>query len=184
MAMKPIVRIALGVWAVLELGACVSLPPNATRSPQDPWESWNRGVYRLNDAIDRAVAKPVARSYLRWVPQPIRTGVTNVFSNLETPTVMVNDALQGKLRVSARDSVPPNPSSVRDPAESTPRGSDHRGASGLCGERQDPDQCQAQDAGDQIPLQPGGRCGERVIIQHRQGLVRTDQSVESQVDEA
>ena len=59
-----------GVWhralvviiAVALLSACVTLPPNSTRSPQDPWESWNRGVYKFNDALDRAVAKPVAQS--------------------------------------------------------------------------------------------------------------------------
>jgi phospholipid-binding lipoprotein MlaA len=103
MAMNAAVRMALGVGMLVGVGACVSLPPTATRAPQDPWESWNRGVYRFNDAIDRAVAKPVARTYVHWVPQPIRTGVTNFFSNLETPTVMVNDALQGKLRASAND---------------------------------------------------------------------------------
>jgi phospholipid-binding lipoprotein MlaA len=83
--------------------ACVTLPPNAPRSPQDPWESWNRGVYKFNDAIDRGVAKPVARTYLRIVPHPIRQGVTNFFSNLEMTTVMVNDALQGKLRAAGTD---------------------------------------------------------------------------------
>jgi phospholipid-binding lipoprotein MlaA len=103
MAMKPAILVVLGVWGAAGLTGCVTLPPNAPRSPQDPWESWNRGVYGFNDAIDRAVAKPVARSYVRWVPQLIRTGVTNVFSNLETPTVMINDALQGKLRASAND---------------------------------------------------------------------------------
>jgi phospholipid-binding lipoprotein MlaA len=82
---------------------CVTLPPNAPRSPQDPWERWNRGVYKFNDAIDRGVAKPVARTYLRVVPHPIRKGVTNFFSNLEMTTVMVNDALQGKLRAAATD---------------------------------------------------------------------------------
>ncbi len=85
------------------LSACVTLPPNAKRSPQDPWESWNRGVYKFNDALDRAIAKPVARAYVRVVPQPIRTGVSNFFANLHTPTVMINDALQGKFLAAAND---------------------------------------------------------------------------------
>jgi phospholipid-binding lipoprotein MlaA len=88
---------------VLTLGGCVTLPPNAPRSKQDPWESWNRGVYRFNDSIDRHVAKPVAKGYVKVVPHPIRTGVSNFFANLNTPTVMVNDALQGKLKRSAND---------------------------------------------------------------------------------
>lgn len=78
------------------LAGCVTLPPNAQRSPADPYERWNRGVYNFNDSIDRAVVKPVARGYQRVVPQFARTGVSNFLANLQTPTVMVNDLLQGK----------------------------------------------------------------------------------------
>jgi phospholipid-binding lipoprotein MlaA len=97
------VRAALSTVFALCLSACVTLPPNSPRAPQDPWESWNRGVYRVNDKLDRAVVKPVARTYVRVVPQPIRTGVNNFFANLNTPTVMINDALQGKLLAAAND---------------------------------------------------------------------------------
>src|SRR6202022_3722629 len=96
-------RAALGIVCLLSVSGCVTLPPNSPRSPQDPWESWNRGVYRVNDKLDRAIAKPVARTYVRIVPQPIRTGVTNFFDNLDTPTVMINDALQGKFLAAAND---------------------------------------------------------------------------------
>jgi phospholipid-binding lipoprotein MlaA len=96
-------RVALAAIVATGLSACVTLPPNSPRSPQDPWESWNRGVYKFNDFADRAVAKPVARTYVKVVPQPIRTGVTNFFANLETPTVMVNDALQGKFVAAGSD---------------------------------------------------------------------------------
>jgi phospholipid-binding lipoprotein MlaA len=96
-------RAALGMVSILSVSACVTLPPNSPRSPQDPWESWNRGVYRVNDKLDRAIAKPVARTYVRIVPQPIRTGVTNFFDNLDTPTVMINDTLQGKFLAAGND---------------------------------------------------------------------------------
>jgi phospholipid-binding lipoprotein MlaA len=96
-------RVAFAAIIATVLSACVTLPPNSQRSPQDPWESWNRGVYKFNDALDRAVAKPVAQTYVKVVPQPIRTGVTNFFANLDTPTVMINDALQGKLLAAAND---------------------------------------------------------------------------------
>ena len=36
-------------------------------------------------------------------PSPIRTGVTNFFSNVNMPVVMVNDALQGKFKAAAND---------------------------------------------------------------------------------
>jgi phospholipid-binding lipoprotein MlaA len=96
-------RAAFMIAGACVLSACVTLPPNSQRSPADPWESWNRGVYKFNDALDRAIAKPVARTYVRFVPETIRIGVTNFFANLETPTVMVNDALQGKLLAAAND---------------------------------------------------------------------------------
>jgi phospholipid-binding lipoprotein MlaA len=95
-------RVALAA-AAGALSSCVALPPNSPRAPQDPWESWNRGVYKFNDAVDRAVAKPVARTYVKYVPRPIRTGVTNFFANLNTPTVLINDALQGKFLAAASD---------------------------------------------------------------------------------
>ena len=96
-------RAALGVAFILSASACVTLPPNSPRVPQDPWESWNRGVYKFNDKLDRAVVKPVAKGYVRVVPSPIRTGVTNFFANLNMTTVMFNDALQGKLLAAGTD---------------------------------------------------------------------------------
>jgi phospholipid-binding lipoprotein MlaA len=96
-------RAALAIICATALSACVTLPPNSPRSPQDPWESFNRGVYKFNDKLDRAVAKPIAKAYVRYVPEPIRIGVSNFFSNLETPTVLINDALQGKFLSAASD---------------------------------------------------------------------------------
>jgi phospholipid-binding lipoprotein MlaA len=103
MLKEGLARLALAVMIATALSACVTLPPNSQRSPQDPWESWNRGVYKFNDTLDRAVAKPVAKTYVKVVPEPIRIGVSNFFANLETPTVMINDALQGKFLAAAND---------------------------------------------------------------------------------
>ena len=96
-------RAAVTIMAATALSACVALPPNSPKSPQDPWESWNRGVYKFNTVLDNAVAKPVAKTYVRFVPSPLRTGVHNFFTNLETPTVLINDALQGKFLAAASD---------------------------------------------------------------------------------
>jgi len=103
MWMEGHVRPALTIIVAGCLSACVTLQPNSPRSPQDPWESWNRGVYKFNDALDRGIAKPVARAYVNTVPQPIRTGVSNFFANLNTTTVLINDALQGKFAAAAND---------------------------------------------------------------------------------
>jgi len=61
----------------------------------DPWEKYNRGVHRFNNAVDRTVARPLATAYVNVVPQFARTGVSNFFSNLRSPLTMVNQLLQG-----------------------------------------------------------------------------------------
>jgi phospholipid-binding lipoprotein MlaA len=96
-------RIGVAMAAALGLSACVTLPPNHVKNPQDPWESWNRGVYRVNDKVDRAVVLPVAKAYVRHVPGGIRASVSNFFANVTTPGVMVNDALEGKFKNAGAD---------------------------------------------------------------------------------
>jgi phospholipid-binding lipoprotein MlaA len=62
----------------------------------DPWEKYNRKMHGFNNAVDRRVARPLARGYVRAVPRPVRLGVSNFFSNLGQPVAAVNSLLQGK----------------------------------------------------------------------------------------
>lgn len=62
----------------------------------DPWEGFNRRVHSFNNVVDRNVARPLAVAYSRTVPQPVRKGVTNFFSNLGQPVTALNALLQGK----------------------------------------------------------------------------------------
>jgi len=66
------------------------------QSSYDPWEPLNRKVHRFNVAIDTAIAKPVAKAYVRVVPRFARTGVSNFLSNLRSPVYIVNQLLQGR----------------------------------------------------------------------------------------
>ena len=95
-------RIASISLFALALVGCATIPPSE-RTPRDPWQRMNRGVYRFNDAFDRAIAQPVARTYVRAFPQVIRTGITNFFNNVTYPDVMVNALLQGQVKPFARD---------------------------------------------------------------------------------
>jgi phospholipid-binding lipoprotein MlaA len=86
------------LWAglalfVLMLSGCAT-GPNA--NPRDPLEPFNRGMYQFNDAVDRAVVKPVATVYRDVLPSPVRTGVTNFFANLQDAWSFVNNSLQLK----------------------------------------------------------------------------------------
>jgi phospholipid-binding lipoprotein MlaA len=64
--------------------------------PRDPLEPLNRQVYRFNDAVDEAVAKPVATAYRDYVHEEIRNRVRNFFSNLGDLWIGANDFAQGK----------------------------------------------------------------------------------------
>jgi phospholipid-binding lipoprotein MlaA len=68
-----------------------------TADNPDPWEGLNRKTFAFNDAVDRAVLKPVAQGYVKVVPGVARTGISNFFSNLEDVGNSLNNILQGKM---------------------------------------------------------------------------------------
>jgi phospholipid-binding lipoprotein MlaA len=70
--------------------------PVAAPIVYDPWERYNRGMHSFNNAVDRTVARPLARGYVKVVPRPLRLGVSNFFNNLGQPVSAVNALLQGK----------------------------------------------------------------------------------------
>jgi phospholipid-binding lipoprotein MlaA len=74
-----------------------TLPAPATQpASYDPLEKLNRRVHRFNEGVDRVVAKPLAKAYVKIVPRPVRLGVGNFFNNLSQPVSAVNALLQGK----------------------------------------------------------------------------------------
>lgn len=67
-----------------------------THAKGDPWEGFNRAMFRLNQGFDRAVFRPLAFGYKTVVPKPVRGGLRHFFSNLLEPIVFLNDLLQLK----------------------------------------------------------------------------------------
>ncbi len=83
--------------AIYDPVADPTLPEAARTTPSyDPWEPMNRRVFAFNSAIDRGVAKPLAKVYAKVVPRPVRLGVGNFFSNLGQPVSALNALLQGR----------------------------------------------------------------------------------------
>ncbi|MDR2161271.1 MAG: VacJ family lipoprotein [Desulfovibrio sp.] len=62
----------------------------------DPLEGWNRAVQSFNDVAIDYVLRPLHRGYVAITPDPVRTGLHNVFYNLLFPVRFVNNLLQGK----------------------------------------------------------------------------------------
>lgn len=71
----------------------------------DPFERFNRAMFKFNDKLDRGILKPVASGYQKITPRPIRLGVRNFFNNLREPTTIINDILQGKVEQTIRDTI-------------------------------------------------------------------------------
>lgn len=60
----------------------------------DPYEPFNREVYKFNMAFDATMVKPPAKIYKTVIPPPVRTGVTNFFNNVNMVPTIANDLLQ------------------------------------------------------------------------------------------
>lgn len=91
-------KLLLGLALAALLPACATLPEGSRPDPRDRFERTNRAIYGFNSALDRAVARPVAKAYVQATPAPVRTGVSNFFGNLGYTKVMLNDLLQGKVK--------------------------------------------------------------------------------------
>ncbi len=68
----------------------------ASQGNKDPLEGLNRGIYKFNDTVDKAAIKPIAGAYKAVLPTPVRSGVNNFFSNLNTFVSAINNLLQFK----------------------------------------------------------------------------------------
>jgi len=92
----------IGFWCLAVAAALPTALPawadEAKPGVWDPLEPVNRGVYSLNSAFDDSVAHPVASAYDSAVPESVRTGVDNVFTNLREPLTVVASGLSGDLK--------------------------------------------------------------------------------------
>ncbi len=93
----PLVRVAASAALACALAGCASTgQQGGARDKTDPLEPMNRAVFAFNDAVDRAVLKPVAQKYTDWLHPGVRGMVTNFFGNLGDAWTSVNQLLQGK----------------------------------------------------------------------------------------
>lgn len=94
MTLRTVIRAVITAWVLAGLLGCASAPG---RDARDPFEPFNRGVYKFNDAVDAALLKPVATVYRDVTPDPLRTAVGNFFGNLSDVWSTLNTAMQLRL---------------------------------------------------------------------------------------
>ena len=88
--------------SLLVVSFALAAPVSLAETP-DPWEGLNRRFHASNSFFDRILLRPIARGYTKVVPRFARQGITNLFRNLGTPGVAVNQLLQGKPRLFLSD---------------------------------------------------------------------------------
>jgi phospholipid-binding lipoprotein MlaA len=69
----------------------------------DPWQGFNRAMFKFNDTLDRWFLKPVAKGYKAITPDPVERGISNVFSNIGEVPSTLNGVLQGNIKGAAHD---------------------------------------------------------------------------------
>jgi phospholipid-binding lipoprotein MlaA len=97
--MHAAVKTALVMFALMLGGCATQQPPGAEDDPyqvNDPLESVNRGIFTFNLAADDYVIRPVAQAYRDYTPEVVRKAVHNFLTNLRSPVILFNDALQGQ----------------------------------------------------------------------------------------
>jgi phospholipid-binding lipoprotein MlaA len=73
--------------------------PSGPGGSTDSFPTFNRAMWWFNyDIMDKHMLRPVVHGYVKWVPTPFRTGVSNFVDNLEEPNNMVNNMLLGEAK--------------------------------------------------------------------------------------
>lgn len=107
--MRAVIRHHLLVLAAVLLGStlvgCATPPPASDpeavadfNETNDPLEPTNRVLYAFNNGLDTVILRPAAQAYRFVVPAPVRGGIHNVLSNLNTPVQLGNDMMEGQPR--------------------------------------------------------------------------------------
>ena len=75
----------------------VSSKENNNKEVKYCFESDNRGIFAFNQGLDKIIFKPLSKGY-RKLPQPVRSGTSNVLSNLGNVVTIPNNILQGQIK--------------------------------------------------------------------------------------
>ena len=75
----------------------IDMSKKKSAQTKDCFEGINRATFSLNQGLDKIIFKPVATGY-RKLPSSIRTGTSNVLTNLSSLVTIPNNILPGDLK--------------------------------------------------------------------------------------
>ncbi|MEP2715073.1 VacJ family lipoprotein [Pseudophaeobacter sp.] len=88
----------------LSTAGCATQSPEARAAGEvfDPYENANRGIHKLNLAVDRFAFRPVSKGYVAVIPDPMVNSFSYFAENLSMPGQAVNALLQGRPKVAGQ----------------------------------------------------------------------------------
>tara|TARA_Y100000741_G_scaffold297242_1_gene238115 strand:- start:116 stop:913 length:798 start_codon:yes stop_codon:yes gene_type:complete len=76
----------------------LSLKKSNSKEVKECFEKLNRSTFAFNQSIDKAIIKPLAKTY-RKLPDQIQKGTSNVVDNLSNLVTIPNNVLQGNIKL-------------------------------------------------------------------------------------
>ena len=87
-------KFAILIGILLIITGCATKKP---ADPQDPYESYNRAMFKFNEAVDAVTFKPIAEVYDAVLPNPVKKGIGNAYANVDEVPAIANDVLQARV---------------------------------------------------------------------------------------
>jgi phospholipid-binding lipoprotein MlaA len=94
---KPFVTVVAAAALALVAGCGGPAPIPSGDAVQDPFEAQNRQTHEFNKNFDRYGVRPASQVWGAVLPPPVRRSAMNFAVNLDTPTYVFNDILQGEI---------------------------------------------------------------------------------------
>jgi phospholipid-binding lipoprotein MlaA len=86
-----------GIFILLFLLSGCSNNLKTTTENSDPFEGLNRNIFAFNKSLDQSIVSPLSSAYVNTIPYSVRKSVSNHLEWMDTPSIIVNSALQMNL---------------------------------------------------------------------------------------
>ena len=86
-----------GIFFLLFVLSGCSNNLKTTTKNSDPFEELNRNIFAFNKSLDQSIVSPLSSAYINTIPYSVRKSVSNHLEWMDTPSTIVNSALQMNL---------------------------------------------------------------------------------------